>query len=561
MEIKKRELKILLFFAITTFLAVFAYSNCYIDKYIAAKWDFAAMAVFSVVAYLLYEKSILTLILDKVTILLCIAVIYMFIRSVLSTNMDYELYYYVMFIALYFFSKSWRHDYIPHIFIFGAVAQSVLGIVQYYVAEGGAFQMGIVGSFDNLAGYTACLALVYPLCFLLLNRSRLEKILAFIAMAVIIAGIILSGYRTAILSIVVVSIIYVLASIEKRKLIYIAASIVLIVGVVGSFFLVKTDSIYGRLQIWKISCYQVFDNFIFGGGYRSFRTDYMTKQGNYFMTNPDSPFAQLADNVQHSFNEYIKLFIEYGLIGLLLILLLMSYLLVKCKKNNPHLLCLISLSVFSFFSYPFSYPFTLLITAYCLAELSNKFPAYRLRLDKIYYKPLVVTILSSLCAIVIYNWASEKNFKRVYLDSYFGKRENLITDYNWISNEFFCKAPFYYSYAVELKRDGEIDSSLIMIKKCQKSINDYDVNNLMGELYMEKGDYKQAEYYFQIAKNMIPNRFYPLSQLLRIYDMTHQKGKGTKIAKEILSKKVKVSSLKVIEIQDKAQKYMKNGHL
>ncbi len=70
----------------------------------------------------------------------------------------------------------------------------------------------------------------------------------------------------------------------------------------------------------------------------------------------------LADNVKQPFNEYLGLLLNFGIIGLLVLLLLMV-IIIYCYRKNPSVekqiafYSLSSIGIFSFFSYPFAYPF------------------------------------------------------------------------------------------------------------------------------------------------------------------------------------------------------------
>ena len=46
----------------------------------------------------------------------------------------------------------------------------------------------------------------------------------------------------------------------------------------------------------------------------------MDYQAAYFEKHPNSRFALLADNVKHPFNEYLSITVQFGLIGLLILL-------------------------------------------------------------------------------------------------------------------------------------------------------------------------------------------------------------------------------------------------
>ena len=54
---------------------------------------------------------------------------------------------------------------------------------------------------------------------------------------------------------------------------------------------------------------------------------YMDYQADYFEKHPADSYSILADNVQYPFCEYLRIIIDYGIIGILLLLGWLSYLL------------------------------------------------------------------------------------------------------------------------------------------------------------------------------------------------------------------------------------------
>ena len=103
------------------------------------------------------------------------------------------------------------------------------------------------------------------------------------------------------------------------KKIILAASIFIIIFLSAfSLHSLKPDSANGRLLIWNISGMMIKDNSIFGIGYYRFETDYNIYQAEYFADNSDDYEELLADNVNRAHNEYLQIWSETGIIGLVL---------------------------------------------------------------------------------------------------------------------------------------------------------------------------------------------------------------------------------------------------
>ena len=129
----------------------------------------------------------------------------------------------------------------------------------------------------------------------------------------------------------------------------------------------KKDSADGRLLIWKCTWEMMQTTPIAGNGIDCFHKNYVDYQTNYFKQHPDSRFVMLADNVKHPFNEYLLIGVQFGIIGWILLIGMITFLLF-CYRRQPmkekyiSLLALLSIAVFSFFSYPFTYPFVWIVT-------------------------------------------------------------------------------------------------------------------------------------------------------------------------------------------------------
>lgn len=103
----------------------------------------------------------------------------------------------------------------------------------------------------------------------------------------------------------------------------------------------------------------------------------MDYQAQYFKEHPDSQFAILADNIKSPFNEYLSVGVQFGILTWVL-LIAAGIFLILCHRKHPtkagyvSLLSLLSIAVFSFFSYPFTYPFIWIISALSVSTLIGK---------------------------------------------------------------------------------------------------------------------------------------------------------------------------------------------
>jgi O-antigen polymerase len=237
----------------------------------------------------------------------------------------------------------------------------------------------ITGSFDNPAGFAAVLSLGFPIgLFLLKNGKIVEKYLAGTVLVLVAIAVFISGSRTGIMAIIIstfVSFGFRIGAKNKfRKFIYFKLLPVLILGItmtgVSILYHLKKDSANGRLLIWRISSEMIKDKPLIGHGHGAFQTKYMDYQAEYFKHNPNSKFKLLADNVKHPFNEFIKIAVECGLIGLMVVislLFLIIWKIIKSKNDNKTVVLsgLVSFLVFA----AFRTHCNIFLSGYCLHSI------------------------------------------------------------------------------------------------------------------------------------------------------------------------------------------------
>ena len=234
--------------------------------------------------------------------------------------------------------KMFSVNVIKGLYLIGLI-QAVYGILQYieiYPSHHKAF--AVTGSFENPAGFAAILSLLFPIgIYWCIRSKRWEQRIVFFSAGLIFFSMILTGSRTGLLA-AVISLVLILcleyqvfAKIRIGWYFYVTMTVAVLFLTIGVFFLYqwKQDSVNGRLLVWKVSAEMIKDKPVFGFGHKGFQANYMDYQSRYFERNPQSKLGQLADNVKHPFNEFIKITVDYGIVGLLSILLLLIFIFLK----------------------------------------------------------------------------------------------------------------------------------------------------------------------------------------------------------------------------------------
>lgn len=316
--------------------SLFAYSNNMIDMFIVSKWCY--------------------------TLLVLSASIFIIITTRFYTHLDYE------------HDKRQNVEILCYIIVFITFFQAIYGLGQWLHWFSSYGNYRVTGSFDNPAGFAASLIAGFP--FVLYCRKSLRIIgIQYIISSVLLLitlAIILSGSRSGLTTLIVMNgwLLYKKYSM-KPSLKLLLTMIVLIPIMTGIYFL-KKDSADGRLLIWRCSWNMIKDNFLTGWGWNAFQTYYMDYQADYFECNQNSSYAILADNVQSPFNEYLSIFLCFGFIGILCLGTAMFLLFRFCQYNNLNPIkqtaanALLGIAVFSFFSYPFTYPSIWILIIFCI---------------------------------------------------------------------------------------------------------------------------------------------------------------------------------------------------
>ena len=144
--------------------------------------------------------------------------------------------------------------------------QSLYGILQalHLCHAGGPHT--VTGSFDNPAGFAACLCAGLPFAYPFLKSKRMKiRRIAYALTGSMIAAICLSQSRSGIFSMLIVAGIVSLPSFPSVKYKKIALTALLLILLAGGYLL-KKDSPNGRLLIWRCTCAMIKERPFTGWG-------------------------------------------------------------------------------------------------------------------------------------------------------------------------------------------------------------------------------------------------------------------------------------------------------
>ena len=416
----------------------------------------------------------------------------------------------------------------------------------------------ITGTFDNPSGVSLFLTSCTPFLYstFLKHKEHYKLILIILVWAIVIT----IGSRAGIISLSIISLLFLL----KKKIIRITRRN-LIIGLLCTLPIIilllfaKSESTYGRFLIYKLTLSLAFEDVFWGKGIYGFTANYMNKQEEFFRNNPDSIFCNFAGITLHPLNEYLLFFVQYGLVGLALLLMIIFNLKRIFNMNVfTYYLCIINIAIQSCFTYSLRYSFIWFFIILCLSQIiKGTIKEYNFILSS--YLRIICLIILSFFSHLFYKDISFEYYcgsllKNTYTKTYAFRN---IEEYPkllkaWNGNPFF-----FYNYSVALRADQQYKESNKIINLYNIYISDYHGILLQAKNYFSSKQYELALKYYHKAYYMCPNRFIPLQGIMK---SNHELGDikaAIKSAYLIMNKKEKIKSYNTALIKKEADNYLK----
>jgi len=432
----------------------------------------------------------------------------------------------------------------------------------------------ITGSFGNTGIFGGFIALgfVTALGLLLLTKRYKYPVTQFalcILLLSLIAQLIYIQSRAAWVASVIGVVFLLFPIIRKlslRKISFIIAFL-LIVGVLFSIriYNFKKDSANGRLLIWTVSWKMFCDKPLVGSGVGGFQKNYMIYQGEYFKNHLESPWSDLADDTFSPFNEFLKVAVEQGIVGITFVSVIFFTAFSKRNKRNlkyneiiiVRLLegILIVFFIFSLFSYPLKYIQFQIILMFCFAGLSNFQYKKELHFSKIVLKSTAILIIT-YCSFLMFLLSNHLQITRQWNMAIAISPRNkdpAIKEFCRIYPSLKRNALFLFIYGENLNVVQRYAESIDLLEDAMKICSSYHTILRLGEIYMKINEYEKAQTAFETASNMIPSAFMPHYNLVLLSVGQQDYEQASIKAKEILNKKIKIDSPSVDKIRKEIQ--------
>lgn len=412
----------------------------------------------------------------------------------------------------------------------------------------------IHGSFMNTSVWGFFLSIQCILLIGVRNRFIHKKVFSFCLLLFIfffLSLLILSQSRTGMLVILLIGSIYIL---NKKNLLFIKNKWIvgILLTIAGGFALNeiynnKKDSTNGRLLIWRISYEMIKDAPFLGHGTEGFYKKYMLYQGEFLKKNENKEYVQLVDDNRFAFNEYLKVLVEYGIVGGVLFLISLLIILLcsidwKSLYSGLCFLCLLAYGISSFFSYPFFlWQFVFLFLFFVAgSNINNKKLQWHMSMK------ILCCLVITFCSFLIlffkpYNCKIKIWKDIIYSTANMKTKVNLLLE---LSPALDDTPDFLLDLGKRLNKINQIEKSESVLAKSYMLFPNYEAALYLGKVYGCDGKIQESELYLRIANNMIPHRVFPHFLLFCLY-----RDNGLTVAAKEEAEIIRQLSLKVYPAQ------------
>lgn len=438
------------------------------------------------------------------------------------------------------------------------IAQAIYAILQLWGLAKSNHELfeitGFLGNPGQLGGFQA---ISFISTLVLYNQCHSKKWIIIISAsaALIFFSLILSDSRAGLLATIAGILMLTYKSwrpiIKTSRLRHLIA-ICLMCLLAWLMYLYRPDSFNSRIFIWRVCSNMFLEEPLFGFGYGGFNMNYMLYQGEFISSHTTIDYSTIANNVAYPYNEFIHILIEQGIIGLSLYI---SMIIIGIKESHKHYIAiapLITILVFSGFSYP-SYNIALSIM---LPLFIGILPTRPLNCSN---NIRIITIAISLTILALsFIGISEcrHRFHDMVYDSFNGKTTERVTEE---IEDFFID-----NYS-DLKTNAIYAS---FAKQFPEALKDKTISRLfpssdnwcaIGRHYMTLHEYEKAEKYFSQAANMVPGLIQPKYLLWKTYIMQGKDKDARKMAEAISSMQVKVENTYTLRIRNEVINHNRNS--
>lgn len=510
----------------------------------------------SVIAFVLVCKSGGFRI-NNADILLIAYCLYALVRLLFSKACYFEpltLVKWLLLGLLYIIGRTSNKKLIPYLLI----TVGISGMLAYFF--GFFFNPGHLGAYVSI-GVSGVLGLALEE-----KNGKLGKILLASLSIILLVILLLSRSRGALLAALLAAVYLFFSSqgfknlgINGKRMIFACLAVIVIIGV-APLYKIRPESADVRLLIWSASGEAFLKAPLFGYSSGAVQSLYMPWQADFFQTHLLSSLAPLATNHYQTFNEYLHLLCEQGIVGFVLFALFVVFTFKKSKNRSLNATS-IALGVSSFFLYTYDIiPIIVLVPLFL--GLANHASAVNCSPKSNWSKTVVVlSSVAVLVAISIVCWNVGKKYHSAEkeLRCFIHLPEDIQADRISPSSEdvVFKNKDMTLLYATHSFKLSKPDH-IAVLEKCSRRIIVVEMMSSLGNLYSERSEIDKAESCFITAHYMAPDRIVPKYDLFKFYRDKNDKEKANEWAEIIIASSPRTYNAITIEIKAAARDFLKS---
>ncbi|HEX2869065.1 MAG TPA: O-antigen ligase family protein [Ignavibacteriales bacterium] len=601
--LKKNPLKnIVVFFVSFLFLISLATSDSFMGGNFAARQIYlyfvCSLILFALGGAFFFGKGHLKINVNLLDLSLVLFVLYSGARLIFTkyeTIFNEKFILLVLLLIIYFIYKSLMTNksenifssqtkYLLFTFVFGGIAQAVIGIAQiykiniFYTQQKGM----IAGTLGNSNYYAEYLSIIIPFSYglylFLVSCDKDNRYLRYLGGIAFTSGIFVlpstfsrAGWLATAFGIgFLITVRYEILKKMKlrfgRKLRAVILFAVFVATVFFAYFAysVKPDSATGRLLIWKITQSMIERNPVFGIGFDRLKVEYENYQADYFAKGLGTKYEQLlAGHVTHTYNEFLGLFAEIGIIGLVVFLFLIGYsiylAMINRGKNNPLLISsqagILSFAVVACFSFSMSIYSVFISFFFLLAIISANSGIKTLLIiespknaDKlIAFISLFLSVLIGWNAMLLYD--GQQKWKKAYYLTLQLNLKEAENGYKILYPRFKEDGMFLFMYGGVYSMSGKHTEAISLLESALNKYNDPNLWLTLGRSNESINNYSKAEFCYRKASNIIPHKYFPRYCLIKVLIKDKKIDEALLTGKKLMKMDVKIPSTAIDQMR------------
>ncbi len=354
--------------------------------------------------------------------------------------------------------------------------------------------------------------------------------------------------------------------------------------VIGGFYKFKQGSADGRLLIWQVSFEMIKDKPLLGWGQGGFDANYANYQADWFKSGKGTAAQKMMAGMPETpFNEVLRIAINYGLTGMFIVSIIGLILFggrsgkggilekIPSLKHSRILFQsgLISIFIFSLFSYPFDVPSIrsqMLLLLVLLVNFSSNIYTVKIPILRLGKKKLIpfflfvnfkigVAVFAFIVGLAIYRTNMSKyiglrEWNESYLYYQYMAYDASVESYNEANLHIPKNGLLLQMYGKCLAIKKEYYTAIKVLLEAKRFYSSSIIEITLGQCYEALGENDMAESAFIQAINMEPVKFYPLYLLTKLYYDTDQKEKAFEFWEKIKYKQIKIPSMAIRQMKD-----------